>query len=435
MIDPADDLSDLRQVFDNLKARNDELGLRRHDPTDVDASWPIPWLTNHRRWRWARGLQKLVKAPLMFMPITWRKILRVPRSLSPTVFYHLANAYRCAFAWAPRRGAEWRRRLVDMGEGAMRIAVRRDGRTCWGCNRPHTTFGGVMPPDEPCSHFTTRLGYLMIALGTELDRPDWREAGVDAACAMCELFNWHDKPRGGLTVSYFPLTDDETINILAEAAMLLARAWSAGGGDELRDRARGLIRTILDEQDDRGRWGYRTAAEYDRTGQPFHVDSVHTAMTISGLVRALRWGVVDGELADEVVASVDRGCEFHFTHLVDERGSILCRDDNDALEGSAASYGETVACIHDLVRFGGPLAATVSRLGLIDRARKSIEAGVRSYVLPSSWDVASQRRGGAIISIRSLRWGSGPIMEGISRALAMEAGSPIETTGESAAGI
>ncbi len=407
------------QIYENLLSRNDSLGLARWDPTDFNACWPIPWLVSNCHRRDARVLWKILKIPSLLMPCLYRRILRIDKTVAPTCFYHLGNAYLYSMQWNPQRRDEWIQRLLAVGEGALKIAGKRRNHLYWGCGRLFATSSGNMQPDEPCSHHTARVGYVLIRIGRELGEERFIAAGVEAAKGMSELFNWQEKPGGLLTVSYFPLMHDETINIFTDTAMLLSEASIVDpNNEELIRRVNGLVRTTLTEQDQDGRWGYETADYYASTHKPFFVDNLHTAMVISGLTRVINCKVLEEALVHRTVQAIRRGAEFYYNNLFTSEGYAYRYHGKHSGEASISGYCEGVICLYDLLTSQINLGDLRERLNMSSLIAPILETAVRRFIDFRTWDVSCKRHGRLRINIKSLRWGSGLLMEAISRYLA-----------------
>ena len=314
----------------------------------------------------------------------------------------------------------WQTRLRQIGQGAMKLASRHTGYVTWGCGRGYTTPNGNMGPDVPCAHHTARVGYILLKIGGYLDNQEMIKAGLNSATATCNLFNWHEKEDGRVTISYFTETDDETINIFSDVAMLLAQALTVDPQNQLfRDRLDGLVRSIITELDQNGRWAYLTRDEYKKTGFPTVVDNLHTAMVISGLVRVLSTNVLEGELAIQTVQSVKKGASFYFRNLFRNDGFAL-RFDNTQSESTISGYCEGVFCAQDILLDKENFADLAEELKLDGMIKKILDTGTRRFTNFKKWDVASKRIGRFVIHIQSVRWGSGLLMEAISRYLAWQ---------------
>ncbi len=408
----------LADVFSRLDRRNDQLGLARHDPSDVNAYQPFLWLYGHHRHVSVRWVIRFLKLPELIAPRLWRKLLRIPPSVAPTSYHHLGRAYWHAMNWDQPDAEFWRERLTWICQQALQDSLKYQGRTCWGVGRPYRSQHGLKSPDLPCAHTTARVGSLMLLADSVLGSKEYLAAALDSAMVLCEQFRWHSKPNGQLTVSYWPDTDDEVINIASDVAILLANLLAASQQDELFvQNLAGLVRMIISEQGPDGQWFYGTADYNKLRGFGDYADSHHTGMVIYSLLRVLESGQLEPDLAEQVVRTVQKGLAYYCEKFFGPDGMIYEFPTTRIREASVVGYSEAAVCLCDAVASRFIPAELASSLNLADLACAIVEQAVRRYVDKKHWDVASYRYGNRRVKLRSIRWGSGALMEATSHIL------------------
>ncbi|MCD6377699.1 MAG: hypothetical protein J7L99_02475 [Planctomycetes bacterium] len=409
---------DMKDIFMRLMYRNDELGLARFDPSDIESRFPFTWLYRRYPSRIARLGVRLLKIPAILAPITYRRILGVPRYICPTVYHHLGRAYWYALTWAPESADEWRSRLAEICDGALENSIMYNGFRTWGCGRDHMAVDGLKSAETPCAHMITRVGLLLLLAGKTLNEQKYIDAAVESGLILCKEFNWHTKPNGGLTVSFFVGGEDETINVCADTALLLAELMASGYEEEqFPERFVGLVRMINNEQDDHGKWMYVTHDYSEKVTKNTAADNSHSAFVISALIRILKTGLLEPSLAEKTRQTAAKGLEWYCKTFFRPDGFSFDLD-NGVREASVTSYAEGVMCMCHAMGSDDIPTKLKDSLNLKNLAHTTLQRAIKRFVNCKTWDVASHRYGPVRVNMRSIRWGSGPLMEAISHYLA-----------------
>lgn len=412
---------DMKDVFMRLMYRNDELGLARFDPSDIETRFPFTWLYRRYPSRIAQLGVRLLKIPAILAPITYRRILGVSRYIYPTVYHHLGRAYWHALTWDPDYADQWRSRLKTMCEGALRDSIIYNGRRSWGAGSAHLAFGKIRSPETPCAHMASRVGSLLLLAGKIFEEQKYIEAAVESARVLCEDHNWHMKNKSQMTVSYFIDSEDEVINIGSDTAILLAELIAIGYDDSpFPEYLTGLTRMICAEQDHQGRWMYATRDFYEKTRSGGTADCHHSAQVISGLLRVLKTGVLENTLADEVQRAASQGLRYYIKTFFRSNGFAMNLEHRRFGEASIGGYGEGIVCMCEALESNYISTRFKADLDLENLVCSALQVAINRFVDFKTWDVASYRYGPLRVNIRSIRWGSAIMMEAISHFLAFQ---------------
>lgn len=157
-------------------------------------------------------------------------------------------------------------------DAALGLAVPVGDALCWehpfGAHgqqyKSKSQQGGQIP--DSCAHNTIRLGMLLQSAGRALPEPSYAEAAGRVMAALMQLHRWRSYPGGGQTMSYYPLSDDEIINISVETAKFLATVPGPERSPEMNERILGAVRMAMAEQREDGCWNYNTRRHAESYG-------------------------------------------------------------------------------------------------------------------------------------------------------------------------
>jgi len=419
------DLSALLSTWHCIDKRNRQLGWMRYDPADLDDS---PFLDALRFPPVRRIARNAVRAADLVAPFPVHSLFQVQPTVVPTAFYHVGMAYLM------REGISVPDYAWD-GEAADAVCNEALGRriaaehNCWAHPYRHHAKNWrretLCSAPASCAHHTARLGILLLEVGRAHDSSDLISAGVSAARALIEYHQWHEYDDGTATVSYYPNTDDETINTCAEIAALLSLVPAEHELPNRQDRLVGIVRMMLKEQRADGSWTYYTARHYQRHGNAPWVDNHHSAQVLQALARVYASGLLPDSIKRQVVTAVRRGIEYYCDAFIKPDGSATYFPYGKAQGGTVrigkrpteiTGYTEGLAAIAWSLRSGAVHRDELLGARLLRDARRLLLSSFR-FVNNRTYDVASSERFGMFYNIKSLRWGSGPLMEGIQYAL------------------
>ena len=294
------DLSALLSTWHRIDARNRQLGWMRYDPGDVDSH---PWLDAFHTTSVRRFARNAIRVADLFAPLAVHSLLKVHQTIVPTAYYHVGMAYLMREQISvPTQG--WQKEEAEE-VCAQALALRLDAEyACWAHPYRHHAMtwreGKRSSAPPSCAHHTARLGVLLLQVGNAHHVPELISAGVSAARALNEYHNWRQYPDGTATVSYYPNTNDETINTCADVAALLALVPPDKEFPKRLDRLFGLVRMILNEQKADGSWTYCTARHYRDHTDKLYIDNHHSAQVIQALARVRSAGLLTKTIDSEI---------------------------------------------------------------------------------------------------------------------------------------
>jgi hypothetical protein len=257
-------------------------------------------------------------------------------------------------------------------------------------------------------HTTARLGHLFWRMAEEGFGHRWNDVARSVALAIEHYFRWIETDSGGLVVSYWSSSDDEVINIAADAAAFLAEV--GAGGESACHRVLGLLRTLETEQRSDGAWNYWTDGDRARAGRAGFVDHHHTAMVLAAVHRLVHCPRLPSDARARAEALLSRGLSFYVRELFDGDGMPLAAAGSKR-RADIAGFCEGVILLSELT--SSPVTAEVGiRPGL---AGEMLDHSIALFYDAASADTASDVRWGRRWQLRSIRWGSGLLMEAIAR--------------------
>lgn len=403
------------ECWNRADERNRRLGWARFDWGDLDSH---SWILSGRPGVKTRLLRYALRGADFLAPLLIHRLVRMPSQVIPTAYYHVGLSYllREQLTGAPR---DWSSQaVIDVCSGALMHRIESK-EACW--EHPYMHHAGnwkvLTGDDRPpsCAHHTARVGEMLLKAGKRHDRQDFIEAGISAAGAMMTYHNWNTYDDGTCTVSYYPFTEDETINTAADTAALFAEIPVDRRDPGVQARLDGIVRTVVKEQQPDGSWFYCTERHYAKTGDTKFVDNHHSAQVLQALGKIRIQGALPEPLRKTAAQSIERGLRYYLDHFYDERGRGYYFPDSPRRSTPIVGYSEGIAAIYwafksnsltdpSLVRKASSLIPKMaeSALALMNRA---------------TGDVACTRFLGRNYHIQSLRWGSGPLMEALMYAL------------------
>ena len=410
---PAPD--ELLKIWELLDVRNRQLGWARFDYADLDSH---PWVRATEK----SAIRKLVRYALrgfdVVAPVPLHTLVRMPKQVVPTAFYHVGTSYlhrERLGDWAPT----WEADQADLVcEAALGRRLKAE-HVCWG--HPYFAHGavwkvaGVKDAPPSCAHHVARVGTLLLEVGKAHARPDFIESGLSAARAMLAYHNWHDYEDGTCTVSYYPYTDDETINTCADVAVLFASIPSAKRPPECQSRLEAIVRMVLSEQRADGSWNYCAVRHYAKYGDGRSIDNFHSAQVIQALAKVLQRGDLPMAMVEEVRLAIEKGLDFYLTHFFRDDGSGYYFPTLKGRLSPIVGYTEGLAAIYWAIKSGALQHGNVGKRA--SALVPKMTAKALGFLDPATGDVASARFLGRNYHLQSLRWGSGPLMEGLMYAI------------------
>lgn len=414
---------DLLQLWENIDARNRRLGWARYDYADLRIH---PWLLSIRPPRLRYLAERILRSLDIIAPLYFHNLIKQCKTVVPTAFYHVGIAYLLREQFA-EKGKEWPRELSESicREAAMiRLPAEH---FCW--THPYALIpkqwivhpADLVPPS--CAHHTARLGALLLETGSRHQNPELIAQGISAATAMITYHNWNEYPDGACTVSYYPATGDETINIGADTAVLLASIPDTMRSPLCQKRFDGLLRMILNEQQKDGSWFYCTERHYNQFNAAKIIDNHHSAQVIQALAKILCKTKLPDSLGKEVRSALTRGLAYyiHNFYQADGKGAYF----PDSVKSCPVTgYSEGLSAIYWADQCGILNQDTFKSLKTDFVPRMLTHC--LSFIDLKTWDVACTKFFGGNYHIQSLRWGSGPMLEAIMVALLLNPVTQLE---------
>lgn len=404
----------LLNIWRRIDQRNKQLGWSRYDWSDLESH---PWLLNGGAGLGGRALRYGVRGLDMLAPLLVHRLLRMTPRIIPTAFYHTGMAYLVRNRLADREPIS-RSEIEAVCRAALEQRLDAPS-VCWAHPYPHHAASWKVSKDDvrpaSCAHHTARVGELLLRAGLELNENEFVQAGISAANALMTYHNWSQSGESGWTVSYYPFTEDETINTATDVAALFGLVPRRERTDLMQARLEGIVRMALAEQQADGSWYYCTRRHYSRLGGKPFIDNHHSAQVVQALAKLCVEGGLPADLRSETLAAVRSGLRFYITSFFDAAGRGFYFAGEASRETPVVGYSEGIAALYWALKSGAITdAAETDRIRML--SERMLERALK-LMHPGTGDVACTRVLGRYYHLQSLRWGSGPLMEAISYAL------------------
>lgn len=410
-----------------IEFRNHHLGDYRFDLGDILSNGLF--LKYYRRL--PRAAQLLLRSPEVLFPIGYRRLIGISETLVPVALYHLARFQLANI----RRNIESRkaetevRRLADL---ALRISLSENQQRWW--IHPYSHHGSQWRSSkisypysiQSCAHHTARLGMLFLEIGQETSESRYIEYGIEAAHALLERHKWEGDLRSGITVSYYPDTDDQVINTSAEVGALFSTLPENARSIEVNTKICGITQTLANEITAEGAWAYTTWSHQRKWYDGRTVDNHHTAMNLGGLSKMLPIiKKFDSQLFELGCSTLEKGTRFYLSELVSVKGRCIGLY-GAKKEATIAGYCEGIINLLHVLRARDECALSAElQKDIKKHLPLMLIQAIDRFLIKRTGDVATTRVSGLKNNIRSIRLGSGLLLDAISmfeenRTLIME---------------
>ena len=400
----------LLSIWHLMDERNRSLGFDRYDFGDIQSHHLFTKIANQR----LRGIvRKLLQIPELLAPIRWRKILSVRRRVVPSLFFHVGMAYldREQLTQADVFSSASADHIC---EEVLRLRFPAE-HVCWQHPYDHhaTAWRDVaqksnIPPS--CAHHTSRIGFMLLKTGKYHKKNVYLEAGLSAVQALMTYHRWHRFNDDSCAMSYYPFTDDEVINVAADAAALLASVPADRLSKPMYYSLNGLVKMIIQEQNADGSWYYCTRRHHMRYGGKRFIDNHHSA-----LAQVIISGALGEELSRMAKEALDKGLAFYMDAFYTKEGKGYYYPKHNRLTG-VVGYSEGTVALCTCLQHPSLISQHIS-VQAAHLLPNILKQAIGLFLNSKTGDVACFKFFGLPYAIRSIRWGSGPLMQAISHYL------------------
>lgn len=407
--------NEILEVYRVVDARNRAIGWKRYDWSDLSSCSFL--LNRNGRWYYP-FLRKAVLGLDFLAPMFFHRLFSIQKQIVPSAFYHVGQASLLIEKELPEL-VNWENDRL-YGICCSLLDIKQNARyVCWGHPYSHHALGWRDPnvkTVDSCAHHTARCGTLLNQVGIWYGNQEFVRSAVSCALALVEFHNWKEYEDGTCVVSYYPSTEDETINTCADVALLFAEIPFEYQDEKFNKLVNGITRMIVDEQHNDGSWSYCTKRFYSKTGSPPYSDNHHTGMVIQSLSRIILSGHLNRDLKARAIVALHRGIEFYISAFFDGRGRAYYFPNRNDKMAPVTAYGEALAAMYWAIKISG----------ISDKVKSYIKCLVPKLIktmiefVDKQGDVACVRSCFMKYQIQSLRWGSGPFLEGMAYALLLE---------------
>ena len=373
-------MEEIKVIIHSLESNYIKYGLLRYDMRDYMSSsrWGI--IQRNLPLQVLNSLRSIE----IFFPKSFRKLLKVQKTILPVSIVHLANTrllLNKPFDLIDKLS------LIDKGNGLF--------------YHPYSHHGGQYKKSdrdyESCAHHMARVcvvlhDYYIIYKN---------ESYLNLARVVCDrlILDHRIIPRRtGSSISYYPSTTDCVINTSAEVMYCFALLSQYDA--RYHNICEELLKFILSEQDNQGAWRY--ACNDDITAKASAsstIDLAHFSMNIKSL--ALSFDYIDKSYNDQLINCLKKAIKFVLNSFYSENGKLLNRLNSNE-QATLASYCEYIQALISL-----------QNLSYVDSYDKIVDNTVSEVinVYYERGSVGTYKKFGLVINFNSYRLGSGLLQE------------------------
>lgn len=400
----------------NLIARNiEEGGLLRYDPNDIDAYLYHKWgiLANP-------PIRKPFRVADVYFPILLRKLLRVEKRANPTMFYHLGLA--CLTREKYHLPVPFRYTAAELAEQALELYFHPDSGLWAHPYYARVTVNPESVVEKPgvfsmAMHYVARLDIFLLALWKQYGDPHILDTAIQSVEAAARHHNIQDLGDGRKAISYYYITNDNTLNISAEFLEAIADIPAERRSQELTDLAHGLLKMLLHEQNEDGSFYYVGKAHMEKYHIPKSIDCFHTGYTLNNLIHVYESGIFEGAEQAALLESCQRGMQYFLDVFFNsETGEALYAVDLPTHHVDAICYAEAIFALCSYLR--NPSVSGEMKKRIQALLPKAVENMIR-MVDPKDGSVPGEHVLGRDINLDSIRWGNGPVLQALFDVMAL----------------
>lgn len=399
-----------------LIVRNiEEGGLLRYDPNDIDAYLYHKWgIVGNPPFR------KPFRVADVYFPILLRKLLRVEKRANPTMFYHLGLA--CLIREKYHLPVPFRYTAAELAEQALKLYFHPDSGLWAHPYYARVTVNPESVVEKPgvfsmAMHYVARLDIFLLALWKQYGDPHILDAAVQSVETAARHHNVQNLGDGRKAISYYYITNDNTLNISAEFLEAIADIPAERRSPELTDLAHGLLKMLLHEQNEDGSFYYVGKAHMEKYHISKIIDCYHTAYILNNLIHVYESGIFEEDEQAVLQESCQQGMQYFLNAFFNFKNGKAIYAVNLPTHGvDAVCYAESIFAFCSYLRSPAISADMKEHIGTL--LPKAVENMIR-MVDPKDGSVADEHVLGRDINVDSIRSGNGPVLQALFDVMAL----------------
>lgn len=400
-----------QKIVDNVENR----GLYRYDRADVK------WLpTVNKKGYFYRILRIFILVLDSFFPITLRKVLHIKKTIPPTTYTYLGNAYLFA--------EEFEYRLIKKQSacGIVELClnhyfVYENGNAWWNPSLPKPLLPILDKQNDKRPtmnmHSMARCNILLLNLYAKYRNEKYLNIAYDSlVTTLCNhVITFFE--AGCVSVNYYYNTDDCTINVNSEFAQWISMLPLEKKTEKLSNILNGILKLILKEQLPDGSWTYYSLDYHKRYNLPLSIDCHHTGTILNNMLQVIKSEWISGPLREELIEAIDRGMRFYINNFFDVdtgKGKTYIGSSRPA---GPVQYSEAICAFCEYLDTKFPINNQL-KIDICKILPKVVNC-IISFVNLKDGSSPSEK----VIKwvyLDSIRWGNGPILEALLRYLSIQ---------------
>lgn len=399
------DIEVICKIINNVQT----YGLKRFDRMDVKFNAPL--LNIGKKNVLGKYFRYFVLLIDECFPYFTRRILKSKKSYMPTTFSFLIESYLLIEQLRIDVGQNLT--AVQLAEQCADIYLNIDEDGYW-WDLPIIPYFDVAIGQEKKRktmhiHGLARICMAYIKLYREYGNKTFLDIAVNSIYTTIKTHNIRTYKDGTSSISYYPYTDDCTLNICSEFCQWLAMVIRETERTDLRLLLKSMVQLLINEQGLDGSFGY--CGKIDELSQGVNkVDCHHTGTVLRNLVEIVQEKVLEKSQEDEVINAIERGTNFYIdkyfdntdrSHKTGKRGSPVL---------GPTQYGEAVMALCATLKLSERISKQLRER--IVRILPPVIDAMKSLVIDENGSCPSEK---VVVwqNINSIRWGNGPVLEAL----------------------
>lgn len=296
----------LEEGIERICRNIEEYGLERYDVRDI--RW-LPYLQENKTGQ--KLLRKMFLGAECFFPIYLRKLLKIEKSLFPTTFTFLANAF--LVAEKNNIDLSCKKKSFELMEMCLSNYLREeDGKIWWdgGENKFFYPEKDVEKKTPSLNmHALARCNQSLIDIGDYYHIEKYQEIvykTVDWILNQHNIFYYDNCAN----ISYYYNSDECTLNINTEFCQLISMLPQEQIKPQYKEVFNGILNLLLEEQEENGSWGYYSKRHIEKYKIENTIDCHHTATVLYNLIYVSCSQIIEDLKREKLIKAIESGMEF-----------------------------------------------------------------------------------------------------------------------------
>jgi hypothetical protein len=388
----------------------ERFGVYRYDR--VDTQW-LPVISKNTLY--SKVLRKFVLIFDAFFPIVIRKLLKVKKSIPPTTYTHIGEAYLLSEKY--NTGVVKSNTSIEIAELCINHYLEMDGSNVWWNHSPPKP---VLPLINNWNkratmnmHSKARCNIMLLNLFYYYKDVRYLDIAYKALITTINNHKITTYSDNSKSINYYYNTNDCTLNVNSEFIHWISLIPIEMKTKALEDVFYGIIKLLIQEQNVDGSWSYFSKKYNSDNIIPESYDCHHTATVLYNLINVTKSKWIDNNTLCPLLYSIEKGMLFFIDSFFDENTGKAITLVNFRRPAGPVQYSEAVFAFYEYLS-----STEINNEKMKNRIRSLLH-----LIIPNIIKLV-KRNGSAPgdkvikwINLNSIRWGNGPILQALTMIL------------------